>query len=297
MNFDWDNLEKNLNFSASGKSYEKDTRFWKMSRDENDNGTAIIRLLPDTKTTPFIKMYHYSLRKYNANTKKYQWYIENSPEIIGLPDPVKEHYILLSQDGDEAISESAKDFKRQTKFITNIIVIKDPSNPENDGKVFLWEFGTKLKDKFFSWMKPSEDELALGTTPKPLYNPVSSYNIKLKAHRGSNTFVSYENSEVFGELTSIIPGKKVSEEDALKYLADNCYDLNEFLSPEYYKSYNELKAKFEGYLGGVTTPTKSKPKQEENSYTPVTGVGTKETSSAVQKEKATDDEDWLKDLK
>lgn len=298
MNFDWENLEKKLNFSVSSKTYEKDTRFWKMSRDENDNGMAIIRLLPDPKTTPFIKMFHYTLKRFDPVSKKTQWYIENSPETIGLPDPVKEHFNALIQEGTKEASDESKNFKRQTKFITNILVVKDPANPENDGKVFLWEFGTKLKDKFFSWMKPSEEELMLGTSPKPLYNPLSSYNIKLKAHKGSNGFVSYENSEIFGDAPTSVSKTVKDEASAIKYLQDNCYDLSDFLDPSYYKSYDELKSKFDNYLKGVKrTNNYDKPNSSKQSedYESITGIKASQPTSSSQASSA-DEDDWLQDL-
>ena len=58
---DWGSLEKNLgaNVTAEKKSY-KDDRFWTLSRDENDNGAAMIRLLPDPEGTPFIQFFNHA---------------------------------------------------------------------------------------------------------------------------------------------------------------------------------------------------------------------------------------------
>ena len=44
--------------------------------------------------------------------------------------------------------DSDKDLARQRKrklnYISNIYVVSDPANPQNEGKVFLFKYGQKL---------------------------------------------------------------------------------------------------------------------------------------------------------
>ena len=49
---------------------------------------------------------------------------------------------------------------RLLTYISNIMVVKDPANPQNEGGVFLYKFGKKIFDKLMSAMQPEfEDEL------------------------------------------------------------------------------------------------------------------------------------------
>jgi len=210
FDFSWDNLQTNLqaNVGGNNKKWEKDTRFWKLAKNEDGNGAAVIRLLPDKDGKPFVKMFHYGIKKYNpSNPKKPLWFIANSPETIGAPCPVKEHYIALTAEGTEEADKESKNFKRQTKFIANILIEKDPANPENNGKVFLFEFGTKVKDKILAWLNPSEEELAMEIEPKALYNPVSGNSIKLKI-KPQGDFFTYDGSEVMPTVTSLFDTKE-----------------------------------------------------------------------------------------
>ena len=255
--FDFDSMAKNLqnNINMGARPNYSDDRYWKITKDEHGKGAAIIRLIPDKNLVPFIKMFHYSLNRPNpANPAKKLWYINKSPDTIGLPDPVKEHYMKLIEEKTEEAKAEAKRFSRQTKFIANIIVIKDPANPENNGKVFLWEFGTKLLDKFNSWVHPSEQELAMDQKPMNIFHPVDGFNITLKIRPDQHSF-TYDDTTIIPNSCSI--HKSVVDEDsAFKFIQANTYELNEMLKPESFDSYETLKSKFEKFLGNsVGTPT------------------------------------------
>jgi hypothetical protein len=304
MNFDfsWDDLSKNLQANAGApKTFEKDTRFWTLSKDENGNGAALIRLLPDKDNKPFVKLFHYGIKKYNpTNPKKPLWFISDSPESIGLDCPVKEHYLALKAEGTTEADEESKKYKRQTKFIANIMVIKDPANPANDGKTFLFSFGTKMKDKFLSLMNPSDEEKAMGEEPKQLFNPLSGYDFKLKIKK-QGEFSTYDGSEVAIKPTALFATK----EEAVAFINTNTYALSEFLAPEHYSSYSELKERFDKFLGKQTSAESEKPVNKtaqkpvvvddfeldltnETPKASVVTVATKSTGS--------DDDSWLEDL-
>ena len=241
---DWASLEKNLgaNIKAAGKKNYDDDRFWKLSRDENDNGGAIIRLLPDPTGTPFIQRYNHAFQSFDNVNKKKRWYINISPETIGLPCPASELWSALYGLGTEEGKKEARKFSRKIKFMTNIKVIKDPANPDNEGKIFLWEFGTKLKDKFMAALTPSDSEIAMGEKPKELFNPLSGCNIKLKISKVAG-FLNYD-------ATEIMPASSIYEnaDEAKTDILDNAYKTEEFMKPEAFESYEELKSKMKYVL-------------------------------------------------
>lgn len=296
FNFSWDDLSKNLqaNMNGNTKQWEKDTRFWKLSKNEDGDGAALIRLLPDKDGKPMIKMFHYGIKKYNpSNPKKPLWFITNSPESIGAPCPVKDHYLTLTGEGTTEASEEAKKFKRQTKFVANIMVVKDPANPDNDGKVFLWEFGTKMKDKILAWLNPSDEEKAMGEVGKALYNPIEGNNIKLKIKK-QGEFFTYDGTEVAGNTSALFESK----DEAVKAIETNTYPLSEFLQPEFYEDYNVIKERFSKFLSGKLPEkgTKDEGITDTSSAGTSSVANTQKTDAPETSTDSQEDDAWMDDL-
>lgn len=235
LNLSWGDISSKTNYKEKGekKSY-KDERFWSISKDDQGKGAAIIRLLVDKDKVPFINIYNCGLREYNETDKKYYWFIRDLPSTIKAQDPLEELWSALynhSADG----REEAKNFGRRESFITNILVVKDPGNPENDGKIFLWKFGKKLLDKFMTALNPSEQERELGEKPKELFHPLRGNNIALKIKNVAG-FPNFDDTNIQSESAVF-----KSEEEAKDAILNKTYSLKEFCSPESFESYDKLK--------------------------------------------------------
>lgn len=235
LNLSWGDISSKTNYKEKGekKSY-KDERFWSISKDDQGKGAAIIRLLVDKDKVPFINIYNCGLREFSEVDKKYYWFIRDLPSTIKAPDPLEELWSALynhSADG----REEAKNFGRRESFITNILVVKDPGNPENDGKIFLWKFGKKLLDKFMTALNPSEQERELGEKPKELFHPLRGNNIALKIKNVAG-FPNFDDTNIQSESAAF-----KSEEDAKDAILNKTYSLKEFCSPESFESYDKLK--------------------------------------------------------
>ena len=124
-------LSSKLN-SLNKKGYEQEEGFWQPSVDKAGNGWAIIRFLPagNGEEDPFVQMISYAFQGPSG-----LWYIEKSRETMDEDDPCGEYRTKLWAAKDE---EGAKKLTRKKQFISNILVIKDPEHPENNGKVFLF---------------------------------------------------------------------------------------------------------------------------------------------------------------
>lgn len=253
--FGWDAISSQMpagSVKGEKKSYV-DERFWKISKDEQGNGLAVIRLMLDPKGKPLTRVYHHSL-KFRGKDGKERFYIQDSPGTINLPCPVTEEWSRLWNEGTQESKDNAKFFSRKVKYIANIMVVKDPANPENNGKIFLWEFGTKLMDKFEAAMKPTEQMLELGEEPKELFNPMSKgCNIKLVIKKAAG-FFNYDSTEILAP-SSICE----TSDEAKQIITGKCFDLSEFNSPEHFLSYEELTQKLAfartGIKGGVSQPS------------------------------------------
>ena len=220
------------------KSYVDD-RIWKPVMDKTGNGFAIIRFLPAPKgeELPWAKLWNHAFQGPTG-----QWYIENSLTTIGQNDPVSEHNSALWNSGVESDKEIARKQKRKLQYYSNIYVVKDSANPENEGKVFLYRFGKKIFDKIMETMQPAfEDE-----SPINPFDFWEGANFKLKL-RKVDGYWNYDKSE-FDSPSAL------SDDDAeLEALWGKQYSLKEFTEPTNFKSYDELKKRLDVVLSGTTT--------------------------------------------
>ena len=220
--------------STEKKSYV-DERFWKPTVDKAGNGYAVIRFLPapNGEELPWVRYWDHGFKGPTG-----LWYIENSLTSIGQSDPVGELNSRLWNTGNESDKEKARLQKRRMHYVTNIYVVSDPSNPDNEGKIFLYQFGKKIFDKIMDVMQPSfADEKAI--------NPFDFWegaNFKLKI-RNVEGYRNYDKSEF--DSTSAL-----SEDEAkLEGIYQKQNSLQEFLDPKNFKTYAELKTKLGRVLG------------------------------------------------
>ena len=227
-------LTKEINkLSTKETGSSKDDRFWQPEVDKMGNGYAVIRFLPAPagEEVPWVRVWNHGFQGPGG------WYIENSLTTIGQPDPVSEYNSKLWNSGNEKDKETVRKQKRRLSYISNIVVLKDPAHPENEGKVFLFKYGKKIWDKINEVMNPQfEDE-------KPL-NPFELWdgaNFKLKIRKVEG-YRNYDKSE-FESKAPLAD----SDED-MAAIWQGTHSLDAFLAPSNFKSYDELKKKLEKVL-------------------------------------------------
>ena len=224
-------VEKMNNNGGNG-----DDRLWKLECDKSGNGYAVIRFLPapDKEDLPFVKLYSHAFQGPGG------WYIENSLTTLGGKDPVSEFNTTLWNNGTDAGKDAARKQKRKLTYISNIYVVKDPTNPENEGKVFLYKYGKKIFDKLTAAMQPEfEDEEAIDP-----FDFWQGANFKLKAKNVAG-YRNYDSSE----FAAVSPLLKDSDDDALEALWKKEYSLAELVATDQFKSYDELKTRLSYVLG------------------------------------------------
>jgi hypothetical protein len=226
-------LVDKINANQKGKSYDRDTRYWQPLPDKAGNGNAIIRFLPEfgDEELPYVKMYNYSFKERGL------WYIENSPTTIGEKDPVKEFTDALWASDDESQKDIARKYKRRTKYIVNILVVKHDARPEDEGKVFLWSFGKKIFDKIFDKMTPAESDIE----PMNAFNPWTGANFRLRLRKVEG-YNNYDKSE-------FDPPKALGTDEEIEAVYSQQYSLQAEVSPDKFKSFDALKRRFYQVLG------------------------------------------------
>ena len=216
-----------------------DDRLWKLEVDKSGNGYAVIRFLPapDGEDLPFVKLYSHAFKGSGG------WYIENSLTTLGQKDPVSEFNTQLWNNGTDAGKDAARRQKRKLTYVSNIYVVKDPTNPENEGKVFLYKYGKKIFDKLTAAMQPEfEDETAIDP-----FDFWQGANFKLKAKNVAG-YRNYDSSEFTAQSPLL------DDDDALEALWKQENSLQEFVAADQFKSYDELKKRLEYVLGNKTAP-------------------------------------------
>jgi hypothetical protein len=238
-------LSQNPNQEGGNKD---DDRYWKPDVDKAGNGYAVIRFLPAPtgEDVPFARIWDHGFQGAGG------WYIEKSLTTLGQADPVSEYNSKLWNSGIEANKAIVRAQKRRLSYYSNIFVVKDPTRPENEGKVFLFKYGKKIFDKLNDAMHPPAQFEEKPINPFDLWDGA---NFKLKI-RQVDGYRNYDKSE-FDK-----PGPLFADDADLAKNITNIHSLQELIDPKHFKSYNELKAKLEKALGSSTT-TASSPVQHE----------------------------------
>ena len=246
-----DKLAKAIEQLNTTESPTKEDNFWKPEVDKAGNGYAVIRFLPQPSVDgddalPWVKVFNHGFQGPGG------WYIENSLTTLGQKDPVSEYNSQLWNSGIEANKEVARKQKRRLSYMANIYVVEDSKNPQNEGKVFLYKFGKKIFDKINEAMNPAfEDE-------KPI-NPFDMWagaNFKLKIRKVEG-YQNYDKSEFES------PSALLDDDEKLEAIWKKEYSLKEFLLPENFKSYDELKARLDKVLGLDGSPVAAKTTVEQ----------------------------------
>ena len=297
MAYDWNNLKQQIgNIAGNNNEDKKDERIWGLTRDESGSGTAVIRLLPGKggNTTPIIKdiVHEIFLKKPNG---KWGVYKNPSPSTIERPCPVSDAYMELKNCGIEQYADKlAPKIGRRTKFISNVIVINDLGNPNNNGQIKLWAYGKTVLDQIMLALDPEDQQIQLGVTPKQLFDPLNGEEIVLSVS-GKKLDTKYS--------LNFNPPKPLCDDACVQDIVDNkCWDLTEFYAPERFKDYETLRKEFARAIADteleralleigsnvITQPYSQAPATETASTTTVDAVAAaaqasiSQTQSAVQ---------------
>ena len=178
-----EDLKNKLNKET--KSEGKDNRFWKPTMIKSSKGgdvvgtsSDVIRFLPESYADlklvaegKFSELYLSPIfhRKHHAFQGPNGWYFEESRSMLidenGSEEkcPVYERVKPMWDEAKETENKTRqnklKEYFTKSEHLVNILVIKDGSNPENNGKVFLFKLTKAMKDKLDSCFESEfEDE-------------------------------------------------------------------------------------------------------------------------------------------
>lgn len=226
------------NALAKKNDYKNDDDgFFKLEKDKAGNASAVIRFLPKhpDDELPWVTLYSHAFQGPSG-----RWYIENSRTTLGESDPVSEANRALWATGNESDKKLAQKQKRKTSYIANVLVISDPKHPENEGKVMPFKFGKKIYEKIMDKANPTfEDE-----KPVNVFDPLDGAEFKLRM-RQVDGFPNYDTS-VFSE-----PKQLAESDDEMDVILSQIKPLKDHVAPGKFKSYDDLKKKFDSVMNGA----------------------------------------------
>jgi hypothetical protein len=140
--------------------------------------------------------------------------------------------------GIEADKDMARRRKRRLHYVSNIYVVSDPENRENEGKVMLYTYGAKIFEKIMDSMQPKfQDE-----SPVNPFDMWKGANFKMKIAQVAG-FRNYDRSE-FSAAEALN-----ADDTVLEGIYNQQFALKEFTDPTTFKSYSELNLKLTRVLG------------------------------------------------
>lgn len=263
--------------STSNERSNSDEGYWKSTVDKAGNGSAIIRFLPapPPESLPFVSFYRHAFEGPNG------WYIELSRTTLSENDPLGDFNSRLWATKDEALRDQVRKQSRKQTYVSNIYVVQDKGNPENEGKVFLFRYGKKIFEKIKKAIEPEYDQ----DKPFDPFHVIDGASFRLRQKKQAG-YPNYDDS-MFESVSPLLKG----DESAILQVLSGLRSLSELVSPDKFKSYDELKKKVDRVMGFDTSAYLT-PSGETETPAPRRSLGRSEDSATVNPPVPTSARPW-----
>jgi hypothetical protein len=224
----FDSIKQALQKNSAQTGYKNILKF------EKDK-VYTVRLLPNVNQPEktFFHFYTYDWMSFSTG----QYTSAMSPATFGERCPMTETKYRLLRTGTDEEKQKANAFRRNERWLVNVYVIDDPSNPENNGTIKVARYGKQLH-KIISDAIDGEGAEDFG--PRIFDLSENGVNLKIKAEQQGD-YITYVSSkftmprkieglteaktqEIYDniyDLTSIIPTK--SQEELLQILDEHFF--------------------------------------------------------------------------
>lgn len=209
--------------------------------DKKEGYTAIIRFLPNLSKDGKVLQ---------SAIEKHQHYVDlkNHPDLVGYYDCERNskdkcelctEYWKLNKSTNAADVEKSNLIKRSTKYYSYVLIIEDKQNPDLEGKIMIYPYGVKIKDK----IKNEKDGNNSSGEPCNVFDLANGKDFKLIIKEVAG-FPNYDTS-IFMDIKPLsINGKRCPvevdeksgknkitnpkvKESVMKFLLDRTVDLED----------------------------------------------------------------------
>ncbi|MDD2516402.1 MAG: hypothetical protein PHF26_04265, partial [Candidatus Gracilibacteria bacterium] len=230
----------------------RDDRFWYSQHDRKKDCTCTLRLMPSKpKGNSYGELCYVieSIHKFeyvDRNGRKKNFWSPCAKKLAGQDCPECDKVADLwdkyngQKDGwDPKDERLRKKLSLHENFVCNVIVIDDPTNPENNDGVFLTKFQAKgpsvpFKDVVLKQLNPSDSDKKKKTFKQ--INPFEPYDVEGDDLPGCNFYLDYKapgKSDSYGNYNSseFIKnecGAVYEDETKIDEAMDKLHDLNSY---------------------------------------------------------------------
>jgi hypothetical protein len=280
------NLFESIKEALNKKSNVENSSYKDILKLEIGN-TYVVRLVPNVEN-PERTLFHY----YNHIWKSLmtnQLVSTLCPTTYGERCPIDEHRSKVYQTKDEAKIKDINPIRRDEKWLANVYVIKDPTNPENQGQVKILRFGKQIYNIIQEAMS-GDDAEEFGARIFDLSD--KGCNLRIKVDENQGGYANYTTSKFMSP--SALEGAPDIEE-----IYSSCKNLE---SLQEHKSYEDIQKLLKvHFLGEEEAPVVNNYdlEDEEEAYVaPIkaTKVSSEDEDNDTTSTKDSQIEDILKDL-
>jgi hypothetical protein len=254
----------NKNNNTSTESSFKD--FMKLEIDK----TYIVRLVP-LVTNPERTFFHYYSHIWKSiSTNNIVSVL--CPNTYGEKCPIDEYRSKVYASKNDAEIEKIRPIKRNENWLVNVLVVKDPTNPENQGKVKILRYGKQLA-KIIDSAITGDDSDEFGAKVFDLSE--SGCNLKIKVEKNEGGYATYVGSKFMSP-------SKVDGIDNIDEVYNSANDLDAIFD---HKSYDDIKKLLNTHFLGNNDQTEvAETEVPENfdSYAEIISTAGKTTSSSSE---------------
>ncbi len=275
-----DKLVEKFNKMDEGSSREDDNRIWTPKMGKSGTGEATVRFLPGgggNDEEAYVEVYSHAFKGITG-----KWLIEGCPTTIGQPCCICDGNRKLWNEGKESVVRGDDDNpgrKRKLNYYSNVYIIDDPINPENNGTVKIYKYGVKILDKIKLALNPASKR----KKPLEVFDMFKGADFNIIINK-KGKYWNYDDSE-FLDSEPLLDG----DEEKLEEIYNSLYDLTEFTNPKNFKSAQELQARLDIVNGKVSTRSLD-PELEEEVEEEYNNIQSK-VSSTVNDDDDDEDED------
>jgi len=278
------NLFDSLKDALSTKDTASENSFKDFLKMETDK-TYLVRLIPNLENTKLTRFHYYQhVFKSNVNGK----FISTlCPHTYGEKCPIDEYRSKVYNGKNETLIDQSRPLKRTEKWLYNVYVIKDPSNPENQGQIKILNAGAQLQ-KIIQNAIDGDDADEFGAHKIFNLSPTGC-NLRIKVEKNDGGYPTYVASK-------FVSPSEIEGLDDLDEVYGKFKSLDTIFQP---KSYDEIKKLLDVHFFGKdeTTSDVADIDDEDDSddevVTPTKSV-TESASSLSEHDKKM--QDILKDL-
>ena len=232
----FESIKEALNKNTPTESSFKD--FLKTEVDK----TYIVRLIPNVNN-PERTLFHYYNHTWKSNLSNNITSVL-CPNTYGEKCPIDEYRSKIYNSKDQNEIDKMQPIKRNENWLVNVFVVKDPTNPENEGKVKILRYGRQLARIIESAIS-GDDSNEFG--PKIFDLSDKGCNLKIKVEKNEGGYPTY----VYSKFMSPSTLEGASDTDSLYNLVHELDSIFE------HKSYEDIKKLFNIHYFGQVEETES----------------------------------------